>query len=167
MSKQKLEIAQQLIQEHNYGAARAVLATIQDHPTAQKWLLKLDQLAPARQAEKKPNRWKWVALVEGVLLLLLIAFGIVALPTIIGGQTAATNSLERMTESYCRWSAPGGTTDIDAYCKAQVPVMLTEDADKIQTCYMRSDEGRRQETFIRCMMLGGFSISIGSSTNSE
>lgn len=45
MSKAKFEAAKELINEKQYDQARAILLTI-DHPTAQKWLEKLDQIAP-------------------------------------------------------------------------------------------------------------------------
>jgi hypothetical protein len=45
MSKAKFLAAKELIQEKKYDEARAILRTIND-PTAQKWLKKLDKLAP-------------------------------------------------------------------------------------------------------------------------
>ena len=51
MSQAKLAAARELIEEHHYAAARAVLETIDD-PKAYNWLAKLDQIAP--QAIKAP-----------------------------------------------------------------------------------------------------------------
>ncbi len=46
MAESKLETARQLIIEKQYDAARSVLLTIRDHPQAQAWLDKLDEVAP-------------------------------------------------------------------------------------------------------------------------
>ncbi len=59
MSKAKFEAAKQLIQEGNYPKARALLKTI-DHPRADEWLQKLDQLEkkkpkPSTQPQRKPE----------------------------------------------------------------------------------------------------------------
>lgn len=45
MSKAKFAAAKELIDEKQYGEARAILKTI-DHPTAREWEAKLDKLAP-------------------------------------------------------------------------------------------------------------------------
>ena len=45
MSNVKFLAAKELIQEGNYDEARAILETI-DHPTADKWLRKIDNLDP-------------------------------------------------------------------------------------------------------------------------
>ncbi len=46
MSKAKLKVARDLINELNYEAARAVLRGLPDDPTAREWLAKLDRIAP-------------------------------------------------------------------------------------------------------------------------
>lgn len=46
MSKAKLKAARDLINELNYDAARAILRTMPDDPTAQQWLAKLARIAP-------------------------------------------------------------------------------------------------------------------------
>lgn len=45
MSRAKFEAARELIQEKCYDEARAILLTI-DHPKADDWLTKLDEIAP-------------------------------------------------------------------------------------------------------------------------
>lgn len=45
MSKAKFAAAKELIQEHKYDEARAILRSI-DHPTAHKWLAQLNRLNP-------------------------------------------------------------------------------------------------------------------------
>jgi len=45
MSKTKLLVARELIQEKKYNEARSILMQIHD-PTAQKWLVELDRISP-------------------------------------------------------------------------------------------------------------------------
>jgi hypothetical protein len=45
MSKAKFEAAKELIQERKFDEARAILKTV-EHPTANKWLKKLDEIDP-------------------------------------------------------------------------------------------------------------------------
>lgn len=47
MSNIKLQAARELIMDDHFNAARAVLETMPTSPTAQKWLGKLDEIAPA------------------------------------------------------------------------------------------------------------------------
>ncbi len=56
MATDKLQRAKDLIQVKRYDEARAVLKTV-DHPTAQKWLQKLDEIAPARQTKRQAPSW--------------------------------------------------------------------------------------------------------------
>lgn len=71
MSQTKLQSARELIQEHNYTAARAVLETMPDDPTARRWLRRLNKqerpVAPIVQAApRRSNTWTWVL---GVLVI--------------------------------------------------------------------------------------------------
>jgi hypothetical protein len=50
----KLITAQQLIKEKNYSAARAVLETVNNDPTAQRWLKKLDDIPPQESKVIRP-----------------------------------------------------------------------------------------------------------------
>lgn len=65
MSKTKFLAAQELIKEKKYDEARAILTTI-DHPTAERWLAKLDEIAPP-----SPNT---IRTQKGNRVLLLAAF---------------------------------------------------------------------------------------------
>ena len=64
MSKAKMQAARELIQEKRYQEARAILQSV-DHPTARKWLAKLDQIAPVQsqsswsQLERTPPPIDW------------------------------------------------------------------------------------------------------------
>jgi hypothetical protein len=54
--RQELELAKQLIEEKDYPRARHLLEKIADDPTAQKWLERLDSIAPnANSAEPSHN----------------------------------------------------------------------------------------------------------------
>lgn len=55
MSKSEMLQAKQLIIEKRYDEARAILSQI-DHPTAKKWLQKLNEIAPAPPPEPAPQR---------------------------------------------------------------------------------------------------------------
>lgn len=46
MTQERLQQAQQFLKTKQFDQARAVLETIADNPTAQKWLQKLDEIAP-------------------------------------------------------------------------------------------------------------------------
>ncbi len=53
--KQELELAKQLIEEKDYPRARHLLEKIADDPTAQKWLERLDAIAPTHSAAQSEN----------------------------------------------------------------------------------------------------------------
>ena len=46
MARQELELAKELINEKQYDKARMLLNKVKGDPTAQKWLEKLDEVAP-------------------------------------------------------------------------------------------------------------------------
>lgn len=50
MARAELEIAKELINEKQYDKARLLLQKLASDPTAQKWLEKLDSLAPVAEA---------------------------------------------------------------------------------------------------------------------
>lgn len=85
MSKAKLEAARELIKEKQYAEARAILRTIKTDPTAQRWLAKLDEIAPEqRGASVLP-----LAIALVVLLVVLVIGGALVL---INRQTPAAVS---------------------------------------------------------------------------
>jgi len=84
MSKAKFAAAKELIDEKKYDQARAILMTI-DHPTAAKWLEKLDQISPVTKSSPiaanikpsnvtshKSNRFLIIGLVSTIVILLLL-----------------------------------------------------------------------------------------------
>jgi hypothetical protein len=57
MSATKLQAARELIVHDHFDAARAVLKTMPASLTAQKWLAKLDEIAPVEAAV---SRWEYL-----------------------------------------------------------------------------------------------------------
>jgi hypothetical protein len=53
--RQELELAKQLIEEKDYPKARHLLEKIADDPTAQKWLERLDSIAPNPNTTQSQN----------------------------------------------------------------------------------------------------------------
>ncbi|MBZ0277562.1 MAG: hypothetical protein K8I60_15560 [Anaerolineae bacterium] len=53
--RSELVLAKELIDEKEYDKARNLLERLHDDPTAQKWLAKLDEIAPRRAAESSEN----------------------------------------------------------------------------------------------------------------
>lgn len=56
MANVKLQAARQLIMDDHFDAARAVLETMPASPTAQKWLVKLEEISPVIQT---PPGWEY------------------------------------------------------------------------------------------------------------
>ncbi|NJL54974.1 hypothetical protein HC928_07145 [bacterium] len=54
----KLEQARQLIKEKDYDAARKILETIPEHPKAQEWLARLDEIAPRKRKNEPSDPFK-------------------------------------------------------------------------------------------------------------
>lgn len=88
MSKAKFDAAKQLIQEKQYDQARALLENI-DHPTAAKWLAKLNEIAPKNKSKQKSKRRisrLWMAILA-VPLTCLIIWVLVSVLGAIGGES--------------------------------------------------------------------------------
>ena len=107
-TKDKLQEAKQLIQQKKYDEARQLLRTV-NHPTAQKWLAKLDELPKAGQAKQatsaKDNANGNTTLILGVAVgvLSILVVGLLAVlflqnsfaaPQIAPTQIPATNTPE-------------------------------------------------------------------------
>lgn len=76
MLKQKFDVAKAFIEDKQYSEARTILKTI-DHPTADKWLAKLDEIAPEEVVVEKGasllgkiSKKYWV--IAGVALLVVV-----------------------------------------------------------------------------------------------
>lgn len=82
MSKAKFDAAKQLIQKKQYDQARALLETV-DHPTATKWLAKLDEIAPKSHPKAKGNR-STRRLLMAILAVPLTCLIIWVLVTVLG-----------------------------------------------------------------------------------
>lgn len=74
MSREQLQAAKQLIEERRYAEARSLLRQI-DHPTAKRWLAKLDEIAP----EAKQGRSLALGFMVIIGIILLIGIGLAAI----------------------------------------------------------------------------------------
>jgi hypothetical protein len=64
MARAELEIAKEFINEKQYDKARALLQKMAGDPTAQKWLEKLDSIAPTGEAlngNEEASPWQYAA----------------------------------------------------------------------------------------------------------
>lgn len=73
-STEKLQTARQLIKEKNYTEARELLRTI-NHPTAKKWLIKIDEISPEDKSQHR--RWLWFLAILTVCVLSLIVLSLI------------------------------------------------------------------------------------------
>jgi len=78
MSNEVLQAARTLIETKHYEEARTLLKTI-DHPTATKWLAKLDEIAPAPKSQpQKSNKGLFLTLgLVGIFVILLAIFVVI------------------------------------------------------------------------------------------
>jgi hypothetical protein len=60
MASAKLQAAREFILEEQYETARAILSTMKSSPTAQRWLAKLDEIAPVK--ERGMGQWEYLEL---------------------------------------------------------------------------------------------------------
>jgi hypothetical protein len=83
--EQKLQQVKQLIQQKEYAKARQILRQMSSNPTAKKWLIKLDDIAPALTNKSSGS--------TGLSLLLFIAVvGLIAGSFLIGRMTSKGDS---------------------------------------------------------------------------
>jgi hypothetical protein len=71
-TKEKLQQAKEYIQQRDYDRARRILNKLPDNATAQKWLAKLDEIAPVAKPKKRPLIIRLLL----ALVVVLIVFGI-------------------------------------------------------------------------------------------
>jgi hypothetical protein len=55
MTQERLQQAQQFLKQRKFDQARDILESIADNPTAQKWLAKLDEIAPRPKQPAAPE----------------------------------------------------------------------------------------------------------------
>ncbi len=150
LSKAKMQAARELILEKQYDAARAVLITVNE-PTAHQWLDKLDEIAPIESEPQQSKGFAFPSLPQyaiiGAGLLVIIIVALVASQLLNENE----NSIKRMSESFCRWSARAD--DIDDFCREEVNRWLSDERDEVERCYIRSDEGNLGRVFFQCMMI--------------
>ncbi len=81
MSKAKLEAARELIKDKQYAEARAILRTMPKDPTAQRWLTKLDEIAPEVEfpSERKSSAAGFVLGLFSLLAFVAAVFSVLFL----------------------------------------------------------------------------------------
>jgi hypothetical protein len=121
MSKAKFDAAKQFIQVKQYDQARALLETI-DHPTAAKWLAKLDEIVPKGNPKAKSKRRinrLWMA-VLAVPLTCLIIWVLVSVMGAIGGESqrqAVSGAATRLISAMSSCSSYGFDSVKDQLCQ--------------------------------------------------
>lgn len=145
MSKAKMEAARELVREKQYTQARELLKTI-DHPTARKWLIQLDTIAPEREPDfddlptppPKP-RSLWRVIRFPLLLLLIAAFAVVYISFRQSYDTRYTASKRALDERaihirlrvYCE-SDTGGS---EAECDQTAALIMAGARQDIDVCF--------------------------------
>lgn len=114
--RQRIEQARVLIVQKEYQKARRLLVGI-NHPTAHRWIAKIDELDPRPAAPSSPRRWwtigRWVLM--GVLLVVLAVVVIqMNQPANPGAAEARRAAHERCTEQANEANALGADWG-DAY----------------------------------------------------
>lgn len=104
-TREKMLQARDLIKKEQYDKARKVLKNI-DHPTAQSWLAKLNEIAPPK-ASNRGWHISFGAMVALVVVILVV--GVLA----IGMQSANG----RVRTTHPEYDAPAHTI-LNAYCTA-------------------------------------------------
>jgi hypothetical protein len=132
MSKAKMIAARELINEKKYNEARAILEQV-NHPTAEKWLTKLDEIAPPARATSI-NRWMLAALVVTVSIALI---GVIAALVLANSPGGSKPSLEEQTEAailFCMNFAEGEMSRQE--CSDWVDIIIAdfEYSDIIANC---------------------------------
>lgn len=103
MSKAKFAAAKELIEQKKYDEARAILKTI-DHPTATKWLDKLDRIAlptKLQPAAPKTRMFRVWRTIWGVLTLLSLAW-------LCYGLLVSSSAYEQVTQNATSEAAQAG-----------------------------------------------------------
>lgn len=86
-----LKIAKQLIEEKHFDEARAILKKL-DHPTATRWLAKLDEIAPPPKPQKQKQKFSPLLLASaGAGLLVLLIFLVFVLSNRVSGTPDQTH----------------------------------------------------------------------------
>lgn len=126
MSKEKLTEARTLIQQKRYDAARAILESMPNDPTAQQWLVKLDEIAPRKVAAKSKESSSGgainilIAVVAVIILLVLVGAGGYFAGQSSGKEQGQQNGRETVAQEYAvvmaqtRSAAPSATPSLTA-----------------------------------------------------
>jgi hypothetical protein len=108
MSTSKLQVARELITEKHYEAARALLKTMPDDPTAKRWLTKLDEIAPVTPVKR--SRTPLIA-TGGIIIAVALIVAIALLITQNRGQTTNSGVAQVQPPPDSMVNAPSQTSD--------------------------------------------------------
>lgn len=162
MSKAKFDAARELIQEKRYDEARVILQAI-SHPTARKWLAKLDTIAPPQRRQVGVNRWLLVSL--ALFGVALISIAVIVVGVVLFMSLSVGSNKEQLLREYCYKVPALGHNDVVAFCQNWVADKLASNAPQVEQCYAESNGGQIEGVFGRCMFMSGVKISTPGPTS--
>jgi hypothetical protein len=154
MSKSEITLSQakRLIQSKRYDEARKLLKSMGKHPTAQRWLAKLDEIAPAAQSKhtkvqaNQGNRRQymlWVALaVSAVVVIAVAAFVLGSVLRSGGGSDVnadSANVQENTVTPETEW-----LSDADVDLRRYAKLTSRQHAEIRNICYNRYPAGENE-----------------------
>lgn len=181
--RSQLEVARNLIRRKDYSAARKLLLTI-DHPTAQKWLDRLDEVAPLPATHG--NR----VLIAAIAVLVVLLLGLISLAFVyrhpssgqsaLNGPEATASSVEaRSTALLADMDAtletmrvtlePAMEEALIQYCET-IPertrgacrrwagIVVSQRLDIAANCYADFDWVRDRYKFDACLLTNGIAV---------
>lgn len=182
MSKAKFTAARELIREENYHEARLILRSMPDHPTAQKWLARLDEIAPEPEPQLQPDvhaqiqsalderdrqqrRRQWVGCaLRGCLpLLFILCSCIFTAPLLIRqatelelpGAQALSNSFDSFSESFVGEAIDGVTNQIVNTGVSQMAPVMEQQCSQIPDPQGQAMCRQSVDDVVDCIIAGG------------
>ncbi|MFW5696189.1 MAG: hypothetical protein ACOCXR_00225 [Phototrophicaceae bacterium] len=128
-TKAKMQTAQQLIKSKEYTQARAILRTV-DHPTAYKWLARLDEIAPEPKKPKKKKK-------NHLRPYLFAVLAVLAINLKQHYDEDYEQVMEILAESKLRYTCDTyGVYDTEAECEQfAAAIMQSEMKSAVMVCY--------------------------------
>lgn len=150
MAKEKMVEAKSLIQQKRYNEARAILRSV-NHPTAMKWLAKLDDIAPEAdddlppleddlpETTKRYTLYKWVK--AFVVTVIVLAIGFAVYTQTIGRSDPNRSKAYVRLFSYCLdvYNEVGNRSGKDN-CNEWQKEAFDRYNDKIMACQLQSPD---------------------------
>lgn len=135
MSQAKLQAARELIEQKNYAEAYQLLKTIEDHPTAAKWLAQLETRYADRIQQKQKSKGKPVKeeraglagtfrIVWGILTLLSIGWVCYGITVTASAVNTTTDTVNAQSTAYQAGTAIGAGLSITVFLCTGIPLLL-------------------------------------------